>query len=255
MSASATAATVRPPTPREEGGEGRQRDELGEREEREHRQRLRDPDRAAVARREHERVDQALLALGDERARQAEQRGEDDRRPRAGRAQRRRPLPRGSAKWKIVSAARTNSSIAGSGLLRAQLEQQVLARQRGDVGDVASCEREPARWRSARRAPARGSRRPRASASSASVASSSSGPVGVERVERLVEEQRAPARAGATRQSPSRCCIPREKVETRSWRTSQRPNRSSSMPIRSPRSGRGRAGRRASRFSSGVSSR
>ena len=31
--------------------------------------------------------------------------------------------------------------------------------------------------------------------------------------------------------------MPREKAETRSWRTSQSPNRSSSIPIRSRRSG------------------
>ena len=81
MSASATAATVRPSTAEKKAREGRQRDELGADEEREHRERLREPDRAPVARREHERVEQALLALGDEGPRQAEQRGEDDRRP------------------------------------------------------------------------------------------------------------------------------------------------------------------------------
>ena len=58
----------------------------------------------------------------------------------------------------------------------------------------------------------------------------------VERRERLVEqEQRGSCRN--TRQSASRWSIPRENDATRSFRASHRPNRSSSIPIRSRRSG------------------
>ena len=72
MSARTNASDRRAVDPVEEEGEDRQRDELREREERERRERLREPDRAAVARGEHEPVEHALLALGNERAAEAE---------------------------------------------------------------------------------------------------------------------------------------------------------------------------------------
>ena len=65
----------------EEEREHRQRDQLGEHEERERREALRHPDGAAIAGCEHERVEDALLALRYEGAAEAEERGEDDRHP------------------------------------------------------------------------------------------------------------------------------------------------------------------------------
>ena len=139
----------------------------------------------------------------------------------------------------------TKSSIDGQRLLRPQLEQQVLARERGDVARRTLMRTPAARVASrstrsgscvatthvcaARRRRRRAASSP--SASSALYGSSSSSSAGS---------------CSSTRQRPSRCCIPRENVETRSWRTSQSPKRSSSIPIRSPRSGRGRDARRAS---------
>src|SRR4051812_41834886 len=66
---------------REEGGERRQGHELGEHEKRADGDALRDPDRAPVARGEDQRVHRPLLPLGHERAREAEERGEDERDP------------------------------------------------------------------------------------------------------------------------------------------------------------------------------
>ena len=234
-SASATAATVRPSRPREERANAGSATTSAAARKREHGERLAEPDRTAVARREHERVEHPLLAFGHERARQAEERGEDQRDPEQAAARRRRSLPCGSAKWKIVSAASTNSSIGGQRLLRPQLEQQVLARERCRRRRRTSCERQPlggatldalrlvrrddhgaAARRECRRAARRPARRARCTARRAASSDGS---------------------CSSTRQRPSRCCIPRENVATRSCRTSQSPKRSSSIPTRSPRSG------------------
>jgi len=85
----------------EEDRERRQGHDLGQEEEGQHRERLRQPDRRAVARRKHERVQQPLVSLGSERSQEPEERGEDERHPeqtvgsevRARRRQRRRALP------------------------------------------------------------------------------------------------------------------------------------------------------------------
>src|SRR3990170_1170374 len=65
----------------EEEDEGRQRDSLRRNEEGERCQSLPEPDRASVARSEHETVEHAVLLLGHPGASEAEQRGEDDRDP------------------------------------------------------------------------------------------------------------------------------------------------------------------------------
>src|SRR5262249_47728592 len=66
---------------REEEREGGQRDELGEREEDEHRARLAEPDGAAIARRQDETVDRVVLTFGSERTREPEERREHDSHP------------------------------------------------------------------------------------------------------------------------------------------------------------------------------
>ena len=75
--------------------------------------RLAEPDRAAVAGREHEPVERAALALGHPRPREPEQRGEDERHPEQA-VRRASSAPSGSAKWKTTSVETTKSSIAGS---------------------------------------------------------------------------------------------------------------------------------------------
>ena len=112
-SASSTPATVAPADGLEEEREGRQRDRLGRDEERERGNGFRQPDRAAVDWRQHEAVEQALLALGHERATEAEQRVNriaTQSRPSSASFE----DPDGSAKWKTTRIAITNSSIAGS---------------------------------------------------------------------------------------------------------------------------------------------
>src|SRR5438094_1833475 len=128
--------------PVEEEREDGQRENLGEREKRERRKRLRDPDRAAVGRREHEAVEHALLALGHERAAEPEQRGEDDRDPeQAVRREIRRA--RRQREMEDDEDGDDEEQHGRERVPRAQLEQEVLARERTHVGEVvhasASC--------------------------------------------------------------------------------------------------------------------
>ena len=60
--------------------------EFRQRKEDEGRDPLRQPDRASVARRKHESVEEALLAFGDERPRETEERCEHERNPQHDRA-------------------------------------------------------------------------------------------------------------------------------------------------------------------------
>src|SRR3954469_3793103 len=119
----------------EEERERRQRDQLDEDEERERREQLPEPDRAAVARREHERVEHALLPLGDERAAEAEQRGEQDREPEQPGGRVRVVAREGEPErdeHRDDEERHRRQRVAP-----AQLEQQVLARERRGVADVA----------------------------------------------------------------------------------------------------------------------
>ena len=79
-------------------------------------------------------------------------------------------------------------------------------------------------------------RKVRSPRSSSSCAVEELGALGVERVERLVEEEELWL-VQERRQSASRCSIPRENEPARSFRASQSPKRSSSIPMRSRRSG------------------
>ena len=140
------------------------------------RERLREPDRAAVARGEHEPVEHALLPLGDEGAAEAEQRGEDDRDPEQPargeirRARRKREVEDDEDRDDEEQHRRQR-------VARAQLEQQVLARERAHVGGVAHASASVVVASGAMRA---GSwvetRNVRSCSSSASCASSSSAP-------------------------------------------------------------------------------
>ena len=102
---------------REEERKRGQGDDLGHEQERDHAERLREPDGTAVARGHDEAVQQAFVPLGGERARQAEDGGEDDRDPEqtAGHDSL-RVLGEvdGTTKWKTTSAETTNRSIAGT---------------------------------------------------------------------------------------------------------------------------------------------
>ena len=198
---------------------------------------LAEPDRAAVARREHEPVERAALALRRPRARQAEQRREDERDPE-------QPLCRdlvGPGREREVEDDERRDDEEqhrGQRVPRPQLEPEVLARERADVGEVAHA--------SARRAVASGSTRAGSCvvrrmvvvpASAASSRSSSAAPSVVERRERLVEhEQLGIVQERAAEREPLRHAA-RVRRDTRSARASQRPKRSSSIPIRSRRSG------------------
>ena len=93
-------------------------------------QALADQHRGAVDRGQQERVEAALLALGHEQTVDAEHRGEQQRdRQHPG-----RELPASVSwlrpKWKIMNVITESIAIAGHGLQRAQLEQQVLAQDR-----------------------------------------------------------------------------------------------------------------------------
>jgi hypothetical protein len=134
MSASATAAIELPATAGEEERERRQRDELREHEEREHADRLAEPDRAPVAGREHEAVEEPLLALGAN----ARVRPSSAVKTIAIQSSpsRRAPTSRsGSAKWKIVSAETTKSSIAASVSRARSSSSSPCARARDVIGE------------------------------------------------------------------------------------------------------------------------
>src|SRR5918999_1154626 len=220
----------------EKDGEGGERHRLHEHEERERRDQLREPDRAAVAGREHERVQQALLALGDEGAAEGEERGEDDRDPE-------------QALRGLGLLAREREAEGDEGgddeeqhrrqhLAAAQLQEEILAGQGGGVADVVG-------HAQARRPVARGARRSgscvatrkvRSPASAASSRSRSAAPSASSALNGSSRSRRAGACRSA-RQSASRCSIPRENEPAPSARASQSPKRSSSIPIRSRRSG------------------
>ena len=151
--------------------------------------RLRQPDRAAVDRREHEPVEQALLPLGDERAAEAEQRGEEDRHPEQAEL----GEPRGAGREREVEDDEDRDheqQHRGQRVAGPQLEPQVLPRQRRRVGRgsyaSASLPLASGATRSGSCVATRIVRRSRIPASSRS---SSSAPVGVEAAERLVEDQ------------------------------------------------------------------
>src|SRR5262249_39340892 len=121
--------------PGEEEREGRQRDKLGDDEETEHGDRLREPDRAAIAGSEQEAVDQALLALGDERTRQAEQRREDDRDPEQTL---RSKLGAVGRERKVEDDERCDDEDQHrrNGVARPELQSEVLAGEHQHVGEV-----------------------------------------------------------------------------------------------------------------------
>ena len=173
----------------EEEREDGQRDELGGDEEGERRDRLREPDRAAVARREHEAVEHALLALGHERPAEPEQRGEDDRDPEEAARREPRRVP-GSEKWKTTNVATTKSSIAGSVSRARSSSSRSLRASARTSAKYFMREREPRRRErlDARRIVGRDEhvRSPR---SSASCASSSSAPAASSARVRLVEHE------------------------------------------------------------------
>ena len=98
----------------EEEREGGQRHDLGQDEEERDADRLAEPDRAPVARRQHEAVEEPLLALGREGARESPRSAVKTIAIQSRPVSARSDEPLGSAKWKIVSAETTNSSIAGS---------------------------------------------------------------------------------------------------------------------------------------------
>src|SRR5579864_4248584 len=117
---------------------------------------------------------------------------------------------------------------------RPQLEQKVLARQRAYVGEVVHASASLVVASASSRAGScvattcvRSSR----STSSSSVAPDSSS------AEYGSSSTSSDGSCSSTRQSARRCVIPREYEATRSWRTSHSPKRSSSIPIRSRRSG------------------
>src|SRR3954454_22607417 len=239
----------------EEDREQRQRDRLGERKECERRQRLSEPDGAAIRRREHEPVENALLALRDERARGPEQRGEDNRHPEQAQA---RELAGARRQREVENheRGRDEDEHRRQRVARAHLEQQILAREGRDVSDVLP-------HASASRADASDARRSGSCVATRNVASpqrdassrSSSSAPSASSAEKGSSRRSNSGSCRNTRQSASRCTIPRENDETRSFRTSQRPNRSSSIPLRSRRSGTRYSRPYRSRFSSAVSSR
>src|SRR5207248_3994842 len=126
----------------------------------------------------------------------------------------------------------------GEGVARAELEEEVLPRQRGHVAGVA------AHAASSRRALANRSTRSGSWVATTSVAAparpaSSSSTRAAAWASRLVNGSSRSRRRGScrrVRQSARRWLIPREKLPTRSCRTSHRRKRSSSIPIRSRRS-------------------
>src|SRR5918999_1408545 len=220
----------------EEHGESGQCDRFHEHEERERRDQLREPDRAAVARREHERVQQALLALGDEGAAEGEERGEDDRHPEQ--ALRRLRLLAREREAEGDEGGDDEEQHRRQHLAAAQLQEEILAGQGGGVADVVG-------HAQARRPVARGARRSgscvatrkvRSPASAASSRSRSAAPSASSALNGSSRSRRSGSCRSA-RQSASRCSIPRENEPAPSARASQSPKRSSSIPIRSRRSG------------------
>ena len=205
--------------------------------------RLGEPDRAAVARREHEPVEHPLLALRHERAAEPEQRREEDRDPE----QAARLEPRRRRRQREVEDDERRDDEEEhrrQRVPRPQLEQQVLARERADVADVvhASASRPRRERRDAGGVVGGDEARPVA-AQLGELGVEQLGAGLVERRVRLVEhEQRRIVEQDAAEREPLRSSRASTRTRARA-RTSQSPKRSSSIPIRSRRSGRGRAGR------------
>src|SRR5919109_1145148 len=221
----------------EEEREGRQRDDLGRDEEGQHRDRLPEPDRAPIRRGEHEPVEHVLLALGSEAAGQAEQRREDQRHPE----QAERREPRGVLRQREVEDDERRDDEEQhrrQRVPRAQLEPQILARERPHVAQVAHatrafCAEASGANRDGAWVATRNVARCRSSASSRS---SSAAPSASSAVKGSSKTYRSGSWRKA-RQSASRWSIPRENDDTRSRRASHSRKRSSSIPIRSRRSG------------------
>ena len=243
MSASATAATVRPSRPEKNAAKAGSATISAATRNAKHGDRLAEPDRAAIARRENERVEHPLLALGDERARQPEQRREDERRPEQAE---RRLVARAARQREVEDRQRRDheEEHRRQRLLRAQLEQQVLARERADVGEVGHAN--PSRCGrallDALRLVRRDDPRPRLVERRVE----QRGAVGVERVVRLVEQQQRRVVQQHAAEAESLLHAARERRDAlvahaptaRSARAASRPAR------RAP--GSGRAGRTAS---------
>src|SRR5438105_872822 len=221
----------------EEEREGGQRDRLRGDEEGEHRDRLAEPDRASIRGREHEPVHHVLLALGREAAREAEESREDERHPEQPEGGEPRGVPR-EREVEDDECRDDEEQHRRQRVARPQLEPEVLSRQRRDVGEVAhaaslrlavasACTR-PGSCVATRNVPR--SRRSSSSRPRSSTPSSSSAVNGSSSTYRSGSWRKA-------RQSASRWSIPREKEPARPRRASQRRNRSSSIPIRSRRSG------------------
>src|SRR5215208_1542780 len=119
----------------EEDPEGRECDRLGEDEERKRRDRLADPDRAAVGRREHETVQDALFALGDPGAREPEQGGEDDRDPEQAEPREVAGLGR-QREVEDDEGGDDEQQHRRQRVARPQLEQQILPSERRHVVEV-----------------------------------------------------------------------------------------------------------------------
>ena len=260
-SASSDAGDRRPADAVEEERERRQRDDLGRDEEGERRDPLREPDRAAVARREDERRRAAACSRSATNARSrpssAVKTIATQSSPLAASVAR----SAGSAKWKIDERREDEEQHRGQRVARPQLEQQVLARERGDVGEVphASASRPVASGATrsgscvaTSRCACRAAPRARGRAARAVV---------VERAERLVEDQqlglvqerrgRARAAAACPRENAAGA-LARAPPRARSARAASRSARAAPAPGRAGRRGRGsRApsarGRRAAR--------
>ena len=110
----------------EEAGEHRQRDRLEDRQVDEEREHLRDEERGGVDRREPDRVEAALVALGDEQAVDGEERREQDRHQKDARGE--APLERGAVEPEAEDHERRDGEERhrGQRLERAQLDPQVL---------------------------------------------------------------------------------------------------------------------------------
>ena len=222
--------------------------------------RLREPDRAAVDRREHEPVEQALLALGDERAAEAEQRREEDRHPE----QPELGEPRRAGRQREVEDDQDRDheqQHRGQRVPGPQLEPQVLARERRRRrrSSYASASL-PLASGATRSGSCVATRIVRALAHAGELAVEQLRALGVQPAERLVEDQqlgpvqqrRGRARAAAAGRArawpPARAATPRG----RSARAASRSARAARARGRAARRGRGsRApsarGRRAAR--------
>ena len=102
-----------------------------------------------------------MLVLRNPGPRESEQRREHDRDPEQPVRRAGRPMPSGSAKWKTTSVERTKRSIAGRVSRAPELDPQVLARQRDDVGEVRHASASSCRGQRSEARRARGSRRRR----------------------------------------------------------------------------------------------